>query len=258
MKKEIAKARDQYVVKANEMIRTTRYSLTLQQQKLILFAISKIRPHDDVATWYETSVREICEVCGFNDDGGSAYMSIKNDMKSLTRREFALFPDGHERTVAWLGDVDITLKDGKIRFQFHQFTAPLLFELKEKYTQYQLRNVLVFRSAHTIRLYEFIKSFIDERKLERQGVIIRQFTPSEIRIALGAEENYKLWADFQRFVLRPAIEELNKCCEEFEIGYGAIKEGREIKHLEFTIRKRALKNILSARLERRKRLDDGD
>ena len=44
--------REQYVVKANDLIRKTRYSLTAQQQKIILFAISKIKPDDDITTKY--------------------------------------------------------------------------------------------------------------------------------------------------------------------------------------------------------------
>ena len=38
--------RNQYVVKANDLIRKTRYNLTTQQQKIVLFAISKIKPTD--------------------------------------------------------------------------------------------------------------------------------------------------------------------------------------------------------------------
>ena len=36
--------RNQYVVKSNDLIRKTRYNLTTQQQKIVLFAISKIKP----------------------------------------------------------------------------------------------------------------------------------------------------------------------------------------------------------------------
>ena len=39
--------REYYVVKANDLIRKGRYNLTTQQQKIVLFAISKIRKNDE-------------------------------------------------------------------------------------------------------------------------------------------------------------------------------------------------------------------
>ena len=41
--KQKREAQEMYVVKSNELIQKARYNLTVQQQKLILFAISKIR-----------------------------------------------------------------------------------------------------------------------------------------------------------------------------------------------------------------------
>ena len=51
--------REQYVVKANELIRRTRYTLTAQQQKIVLFAISKIKPEDDIDTEYTFDIEYI-------------------------------------------------------------------------------------------------------------------------------------------------------------------------------------------------------
>ena len=51
--------RQQYVVKANSLIRT-RYRLTLQQQRLVLFCISKIRPQDMIGQEYTFTIEEIC------------------------------------------------------------------------------------------------------------------------------------------------------------------------------------------------------
>lgn len=248
------KAREQYVVKANELIQKTIYSLTLQEQKIILFAISKIKPHDAVDTWYETSVQEICLVCGMRTDDGFYYDAIKSDIEFLTRKRFVTFPDGHDKTMSWLGYADMNPRDGKIRFQFNIFMQPYLFELKERYTQYQLQNVLIFKSVHSIRLYELMKSYYDERKLMRERVVVKIVPLDGLKAAMGVETNYELWADFERYVLRKAVKEINDCAEDMEIYYKGKKEGRKTVAVEFEIRRRSLQGIANARVEKSKRL----
>ena len=44
------------VVKANDLIQKSRFSLTLQQQKIILYLISKIMPTDENFQLYEFSI----------------------------------------------------------------------------------------------------------------------------------------------------------------------------------------------------------
>ena len=45
--KNLDKERDYYVVKANQLITKSRYSLSLQQQKILLYFISQIKPEDN-------------------------------------------------------------------------------------------------------------------------------------------------------------------------------------------------------------------
>ena len=45
--------RNQLVVKHNALIQKTRYSLNTQQQKIILYLISKIKPDDDELKEYD-------------------------------------------------------------------------------------------------------------------------------------------------------------------------------------------------------------
>ena len=45
---KVSKSRDYQVVKANELIQKTRYSLTVQEQKTLAYVISMIKPTDKV------------------------------------------------------------------------------------------------------------------------------------------------------------------------------------------------------------------
>ena len=81
--------RNQYVVKANDLIRKTRYNLTTQQQKIVLFAVSKIKPNDTSDTVYEIGLTELAAACGLKiDNGGYYYWALKDDIKELTQRSW--------------------------------------------------------------------------------------------------------------------------------------------------------------------------
>ena len=107
-KKHTKKENQRYlVVKANDLIRKTRYNLTTQQQKIVLFAISKIKPNDPPNTRYEIAIDELCEACGIEIDGGHYYKVIKDDLVKLTTRLWVKMPDKSEATVSWIGDAEI-------------------------------------------------------------------------------------------------------------------------------------------------------
>lgn len=75
-------------------------------------------------------------------------------------------PDGTQKTISWIGDVDITPSNGTVSITFNPNMEPYLFELKNNYTQYKLANALVFRSKHTLRLYEILRSYTTKQAIE--------------------------------------------------------------------------------------------
>lgn len=251
--------RRQFVVKANDLIRKTRYDLTAQQQKIVLFAISKIRPLDGIDTEYEFSIDEFCEACGLDmDAGGYYYKSIKDDLQKLTERTWCRMPseDDKERisTISWIGDADILPLRGTIRITFNKKMEPYLFELKNRYTQYRLENVLVLRSKYAIRLYEILRSYTTQHALEYDDVKSVSFTLDELKEVLCLENAYPRWADFDRFVIHKAVEEINECAEDLHIEYQIMKTGRRVSGVHFTISSPHIRQLIDARKEKQKRL----
>ena len=242
-----------FVVKANDLIRKARYDLTTQQQKIVLFAISKIKPTDIPNTWYEINIEELCEACGLEIDGGYYYKAIKDDLQKLTTRLWVKMPDNREATVAWISDAEIIPLSGKVYIKFHEKMAPYLFELKERYTMYHLEDVLVFKSRYSIRLYEFLRSFITNKELEK-GIENNYMTTVEELHELLAVEKYPRWADFDRYVIKKAIEEINECNEYIHIDYETYREGRNITKVNFIISSAKVKQMLIARYNKKERL----
>lgn len=229
--------------------------MTTQQQKIVLYAISKICPNDPPGTVYTLSVEDISKVCGLKyDDGGYYYKAIKDDIQELTRRVWVKMPNGKERTVSWIGDAEIEPYSGTISIKFHPAMEPFLFELQSNYTQYRLENVLAFKGKYTIRLYELLRSYMSQYSIDAGRTREVSFKLEELREILDVQ-CYPKWSEFDRRVLQKAVNEINEYCDEIHVDYETYKIGRNISTLKFSISvPRPLDKIETAqrRLERLK------
>ena len=253
--KDIREQQEYYVVKSNELIQKARYNLTVQQQKLILYCISKIKMNDSPDTLYEFSLDEVCSVLNLAlDEGGFYYKSLKDDFMHLTTRSWITFPDKSEGTFSWFSDSYVIPLSGTVQVRFHEKMAPYLFELKNRYTQYQLYEVLVFKNKYAIRLYEIIRSFIMQDELKKETEKEITFSIDELRGLLSAPQ-YKRWVDFNRFVLEPAVEEINTLSDLIRIKYKPCKNhSRSFETLLFTVTYPSLIEKFMTHEKQRKRL----
>lgn len=250
--------RQYYVVKANDLIRKTRYDLTTQQQKIVLFCISKIKPHDDPEKWYELQIKDICNACNLDYESGSYYYkSIKDDLQKLTTRLWVEMPDKSLSTVSWISDAQIVPLSGKIYIKFHPKMTPYLFDLRERYTQYHLEDVLVFKSRYSIRLYEILRSYMTQSEIDNgveKEIILSLY---ELRSML-AVEGYKTFKDFNRYVLNRAVSEINNYNAELHISYDtyASHGGRKIDKIIFIVSMPKALEALHAVQNKKKRLNN--
>ena len=218
------------VVKANELIQKSRFSLSLQQQKVVLYLISQITPYDEDFKLYEFSIIEFCRVCGIDFDNGKNYIDLKNAIKEIADKSIWIkLPNGKETLVRWIEKPYIDDNCGIIQIKLDADMKPYLLQLKENFTQYELLWTLNFRSKYTIRFYELIKS-IHFHELESYS---REFELDELRRMLGAE-TYKTYQTFKTRVLEPAIEEVNNYSDKNVI-YEPIKRGRAVSKIKLSI-----------------------
>ena len=78
-------------------------------------------------------------------------------------------------------------------------------------------------------------------------------TLNELRKML-AIEGYNDWRNFDRRVLKPAIEEINEYSDRINIKYDTYRKGRMIDALNFIISPAKPLQVLNARQGKRKRL----
>lgn len=254
-RQKIEAERKQMVVKANALIQRSRYSLTLQQQRLLLFAISKIKPNDDPDTWYEFDLKELCDVCGIDTKTRCVYYDIFWDaLNVLLQRHRGIKLDGGHASISWLGDAETFEGNTRVRLRFNYFMAPYLFRLKEFYTQYSLESILAFHSTYSIRLYEVLLSYIYQSKLDRDISQTVEIKLADLREMLDVDA-YPKWYDFDRYVLAKAVAEINNYSPDIHISYTTRKTGRSISAVVFTVEQPTPFAALTASRNRRQELD---
>lgn len=213
---EISTRRSYMVVKGNDLIQKSRFSLTSQQQKILLAMISKIKPEDRAAKLYSIEIQEFCRMCNIEWNNGGNYIAIKQALYGIDKQIMWIKePDKKRETrLRWLNQLYIDGGSGEIVFSFHNDMFPYLLDLREKYTQYSLINVLPMRSKYAIRLYELLKSY--------EGMRSITLTMETLKARLDAE-NYTNFKDFRRRVLERAVEEINTYAD-IEVKFEPLKQ----------------------------------
>ena len=225
-RKEIREARNELVVKHNDLLRKSRYTLSANEQKIIIYLISKINTDDKELKEIEINILDFCKVIGI-EINGDAYNRVKETIKSLADKSWWLtFTEKKETLFRWINEAEIEKGNGTIKLQLSNHLNPYLLELKKNFTKYELINILSLRSKYSIRLYELLKSYL------WQGGW--QVSVKEIRELLETEGKYKEFKDFRKRVLNPAIEEIN-CYTDLQIEISTLKRGKSISHLHFKI-----------------------
>ena len=243
MKKETyLEQRDKLVVKANELIQKSRFNLSLQQQKIVLYLISQIMPQDDDFKLYSFTIPEFCRVCGITVESGKNYQDVKNAIKEIADKSLWIrLPNGKSTLVRWIEKPYIDDKSGVIDIRLDADMKPYLLQLKENFTEYEIIYTLHFKSKYSIRLYELCKS-IHYNDLEEYH---RRYSIEELRQLLGAE-SYTVFKDFRRRVLEPAIDEINEYSDK-EVNYQTITQGRKVIGIELFVKSKETAEILKIR-----------
>lgn len=198
--------KDQSVFKSNDLIQKSRFNLSLQEQKILLYLISQITPYDEDFQLYEFSISDFCRICGMSPTAGGNYTELKSAIKSICDKSLWIqLAEGEETLLRWIEKPYINKRSGTIKIRLDKDMRPFLLQLKENFTSYELIFTLKFSSKYSIRLYELICS-IHYHDLETYK---RNYGLDELRQLLGAE-NYTTWQALKERVLVPAMNEINK------------------------------------------------
>lgn len=245
--KEIEKERDMKIYKADSLLQKARFTLSLNEQRLILYTISKIKPTDTALTEYEFNLRDFYEVCGIT--GKESYSEIKNQCIALKSKAWwltVLDENGEEweSAVTWFNTLKTNKKKGKVRIKFHEDMMPYLIQLSQQYgsngffTVYDFKYILPMKSTYSIRLYELLKSYQKNNKKW-------WFKFDKLKHLLDCD-SYE-WYDFKRRVLNTAVNEINKFTD-LDIEYKTEKDGNKVDEITFILNEKNIVEKLKAKM----------
>lgn len=235
------------VTQSNHLIQAA-YGLSLNEKRLLMLAISKINPETWTQEWEITVyAREWSKVYG--RDLKHCYLDMEKATEQIMDRKltFRSGPDlaeknhnkkktiEHGRWVAWAkyhpGETKVTLEIPK---SLKKYLAFIMLE-EQGFTSYRLLAAGKLRAPNSIRMYEFFMQF------KKTGFFVTRVTDLRERLALG--EKYKLFSDLRKWVIEPAIKDIN-ANSDYEANYEiSKKEGKKVVNLKFTFQEKKQKSL---------------
>ena len=221
--------KDALVCKSNALIEAS-YRLSLYEQRIMLACIAQVRRDEPLTDQqlYTVSAQQIAEMTGTKL--GTTYQNLKAASERLFDRRVTLneAPNGRGaskvRLTRWVQEIVYQESMGSISMRFSTPMIPYLSQLTEQFTRYALSDVAQMTSAHAIRLYEIL---VQWRSIGRREVEIEW-----LREAMQLEDRYSNIRDLKRWVLEPAIEQINEH-SPLQVSWTQRKAGRKITHLVF-------------------------
>ncbi len=129
---------------------------------------------------------------------------------------------------------------------YYTFPADLLAVIMQSKAWATIKSHIMYalRSKYSIRLYEMVERRIGMMKQ------YESFTIDEFRAQLGVQEGkLERFADFNKYCLKPALEEVNQLTD-FVVEIAAIKKGRAVEKLHMTWFKKSPAELKRAHDER--------
>lgn len=236
----VQKAREMQVYKSDDMVQKGRHKLTIQEQRCVLYAISKVQPTDRVFQEYVFDIQDFYGVCGIQSE---SYTELKAILNGLSDKAWDIPLKDNPNVISrvrWFSTLRTNKRSGKVTIKFHEDMMPYLLDVTAKgkfYTNYYIRFILPMSCQYSPRLYELLKSY---QKNNRRWF----FQIDELKQNLGCE-HYKDFYDFNRYVLTPAVAEINKYTD-INVKPVLQREGRKVVRVEFLMAKKSETSLRDA------------
>ncbi|WP_143092894.1 replication initiation protein, partial [Arsenicibacter rosenii] len=212
------------VVQSNNFL-NLRHTLNIHEARVFLTMVAQIEPDDVDFNTYRIEVTSFMKSLGLKGKGG--YTILKEVAESLIQKTFKrLDPKGSFELIGYISYAKYVVGQSYMELSFDPRLKPYLLNLKEAFTQYDIRYILTLRSINTVRLYELLKSNEFQKKVE--------YSFDELKEKLNLADKYARFADFKLYVLDPARKELKKLTD-ISFDYAPVKSGKSVIGVSFII-----------------------
>ena len=230
---------------------------TQRDRKLWNFLLHAVFDELGTKPMHSVSVRDINAV--FRDHGGehdSAWIweSAKRLTRSVAEWE-CTFGDDRVLGVAAIFGATITRanrQSGMLHFFFPPNLIPIL-KNPLRFARIRMHFLLGLSGKYAVTLYEILEAYVNRHDKTCDVRI------EELRRWLKVPDGtYKNWKDFKKWVLEPAIKQINDdpLASGFTVEYTPVRDGRFYDRLIFTLTKTPLRVQQETRLRSKKALAD--
>ena len=186
---------------------------------------------------FEVPLNTILNDMGINhdnifEDKSSTTVSLEKSLDELTEKKFEWrYKDENGKIVrsgkaVMISDFDIDKNKRTVKFTLSKFVHDRLICYGNAYIS-EMPIIASFRSGYSVALHEQLEQ---RKSFQKWKVEVEEF-----KVLMGiAEDEYPRIGNLQTRVITPAIEEIEKNTEYFNLKYKSIKSGRSISHFEFT------------------------
>lgn len=218
------------IYKSNELVEAG-YRLSLAEQRMIILSLGQIDSRDLTQKKVTLYAKDYAKEWGVSEV--NAMREIKQATSRLFDRYITLKNADETTKFRWIQSIAKYHKgEARISFTFSDDILPFLFELDFKLgvTKYELLSVSGFSSVYSFRLYELAVKLLGMRN--------QVIDLDEIRRILQLENKYPEYKEFNKFVLKPSLSDINEK-SDLLLNIEPVKRGRKIVALEFQIAKKA-------------------
>lgn len=185
--------------RTSDLITTAKAKMTATELKAFYQFTTILQMQDDEFTQYEIGVNDFIKELNLSETNRQFIVKL---CKSLLKQTFEIDEeDGDYIGCTIFSKMHYKHKEQKILMKFNDEMKPFLLELK-KYTKIeQVKYLKNFDSKYAIRIYAMLK---DYRLLSEREINIE-----ELKSILDLGKSYSDFAQINRKVLQPAMEEIN-------------------------------------------------
>jgi len=239
------------VVKSNSLIQA-KYRLTLQEQRVMLLAISQIAKNEQLTDqkMYSVLASDFQEFTGITLK--QSYDELRKAALKLKRREVSIYekPNGegkHDEILiaGWVQSIRYVKNYSRVDLRFNHDIIPYLNELKKEFSIIHIKNdeqasLLKMTSNYAYRIYELMMQW--RGMSSDTNVCERLIEISWLREVFDLPESYNSIGELKRRVLTPALKDINQH-SPFWVTISQEKSGRTITHIRLTFGLKDQKNI---------------
>ena len=194
------------VFKANELA-VSRYDLTDQETKLILYCVAHLNPCLEPTRENRTlrfNYAEYANTMGMTPE--LAWNNLYNSTKHLMTRTVEITnPTVKKERIIFQWTNFAKFSSEELELVFSEEILPYLFQLK-KFIKYNLKHVKLFKNKYSMRVYEWLLKELTQKNTHTANI---EISIDDFKFMLMLETNYPEFKKFKQNVLNIISKDLN-------------------------------------------------